>query len=506
MGAAILSGCIAPPPARGILIVSMDTTRFDRTSLGGARDTTPNLAALARQGTRFEHAYAVANESVTSHAALFTGRYPSEVAVADYATFAIPDGTPTLASALAAFGHATAAFTGGGHVVSDFGMHQGFERFESVQGDHTFGSFFDTVPSALAWIHARDTPWFAFVHGYDAHTPYLQRGPFEHPWGDEGATGRIEHIVADDIALEQLRGNLWFPDRTPGDFTHAVGRDILATDFYWHAVEPQPGERVEVLSAGEIAHLRDHYDSGLHYADVWLGQLLAGIDLEHTLVIVLSDHGEDLLEHGFVNHRAGLWDSTLHVPLVVAGPGIPAGEVVQEPVDLRSVVPTVLAWAGVPPLAGANAPDLRAKQTPRPVFAEGTLDELSVRTPDGDRLVLHDVGLAKGAPGLRGHPLTMGAASRYREPDSEPQPLSSDRSAVDLREVLAQWRDILVPATQAGAPVSAALRAELDARGYWVPEAAGGSETELPSPGSRDGDAVERGSAVERSTSGNTDP
>ena len=474
---ALAVACAEPaPPPPGILLVSMDTTRFDRTSLGGERDTTPNLAQLSRLGTRFDRAHAVANESVTSHAALFTGRYPSELAVADYATFAIPEGTPTLASALSAHGYATAAFTGGGHVVADFGMHAGYAHFEAVSGPHTFGSFFDTVPNALSWISDQDGPWFAFVHGYDAHTPYLQRGPFEHPWGDEGATPRIEQIITDDLALEQLRGNLWFPQRTPTDFTHAVGRKVLATDFYRLPAAPHPGERVELLNEGELQHLRDHYDSGLKYADVWLGELLSSIDLDHTLVIVISDHGEDLLDHGYVNHRAGLWDSTLHVPLVIAGPGVPANRTQTAQVDLRSIVPTILAHAGVPALSGARAPDLLGPLEDGPVFAEGTMDELSVRMPDDRRLVLHDAGLSQGARDVAQHSLAAGSASGFLEPSAEAQ----DVRAPELLEQIAAWRASLVPATRSGAPVSPQLRAELQSRGYWVPEPAPGSAS--PSP------------------------
>lgn len=464
------TGCSTPAPPPGILLVSMDTTRFDATSLAGDPSLTPNLARLAARGTTYTQAHAVANESVTSHASLFTGRYPSELAVVDYATFALPQGTPTVAGTLAAHGFATAAFTGGGHVVADFGLDQGFATFEAVSGAHTFGSFFETVPRALAWIRDQDTPWFAFVHGYDAHSPYVQRGPFLHPFGAEGATERIEAIAADDLAVEQLRGRLWFRDRTPTDFTHAVGRTVLGTDFYRLPAEPVPNERVELLSVGELDHPRDHYRAGVHYADVWLGVLLSHIDLDRTLVIVLSDHGEDMLDHGFVNHRAGLWDSTLHVPLVVAGPGVAAGLRVDTPVDLRSVVPTVLSHAGVAPLAGATAPVLGPDLPAEPLFAEGTLDDLSVRTPELGRLVLHDAGLTSGARTLP-DPLSAGRLDYYAPDEVEASLEPGERSEAEaLLLLLERWRSSLNPARTTGVPVSPELREALQARGYWVPD------------------------------------
>ena len=319
----LLLACAGPPAAPNILLVSMDTVRFDRTSLGVDRDTSPNLAALAAAGVSFSQAYAVGNESLYSHAALFTGLYPSEVAVPDYGSFALPrTGPATLAEVLTAYGYRTAAFTGGGHVVEGFGFDRGFGRFEAGGGEDEFASFYDSVPPAVAWMREQgDAPWFCFVHGYDAHSPYVQRGPMRHPWGSSGATARVERLLANPLAVEQLRFDTWFVDRTPQDFTHASGRRVLSTDFYRLPAVPGPEERVERLTSEERRHVQDHYDSGVANGDLWLGQLLAHVDLDRTLVIVVADHGEDLLDHGWMNHRAGLWDSTLHVPLVVAGPG-----------------------------------------------------------------------------------------------------------------------------------------------------------------------------------------
>ncbi|MDP2312639.1 MAG: sulfatase [Pseudomonadota bacterium] len=468
----------SPDRPPNILLVSMDTVRADRTSLGAARsgrDTTPNLAALASVGVSWTNAYAVANESLTSHAALFSGRYPSEVALPDYASFALPAAVPTLASVLRAYGYATAAFTGGGHVVADFGFDHGFGRFESVGADDPrggrFGSFFDTVPPARAWMHGQgDAPWFAFVHGYDAHTPYVQRGPMTHLWGREGATDRVEALLADPGAVEQLRGRTWFQDRAPTDFTHAVGRTVLGTDFYRLPATPRPGERHVTLTDAEVAHLRDHYDTGLTYADVWLGVLLAGVDLSRTLVIVVSDHGEDLLDHGYANHRAGLWDSTLHVPLVVAGPGFGGGERSDGRVDLRSVVPTVLRAIGGALPAGVSAPALQDRPDAPVLFAEGVMDQVSAW--DGAvRLTLDDVGLARGAPDLATRALDDRATlTRAAGVPADLADADARAEAARLRERVVAWRAGLVPATEPGVPVPDALRAALRERGYWTPE------------------------------------
>lgn len=470
------------PP--NILLVSMDTVRADRTSFGEggfgedsagtpARDTTPNLAALASVGQRWTNAYAVANESLTSHAALFTGLYPSEVALSDYASFSLPASVPSLAGILSAYDYKTGAFTGGGHVVAEFGFGNGFTHFEGMKSPH-FGSFFDTVPPAMAWMRAQgDSPWFAFVHGYDAHAPYVQQGPMSHVWGRDGATDRVEHLLYNGVgATEQLRGNVWFPDRKLTDFTHAVGRPVLGTDFYRLPAQPLPGERHVTLTDAEVAHIKDHYDTGVTYADIWLGVLLAGVDLSNTIVIVLSDHGEDLLDHGFTNHRAGLWNSTLHVPLVVAGPGFTGGSVRTGLVDLRSVLPTVLTAVGAALPAGVSAPALQHDPGADVVYAEGVMDEVSAW--DGTtRLTMHDAKLAYGTSELSTRRLDDGRATltSASHPVGPLAPL--DRAALAeaerLRAQLVAWRAGLRLATEPGVQVPEHLRAGLREQGYWTP-------------------------------------
>lgn len=464
--------CTLPtPPALNVLLVSMDTVRYDHTSLGGTKKTTPNLATLAQMGTTYRNAYAVGNESLYSHAALFTGHYPSEVAVPDYGSFAVPDGIPTLAGVLSAYGYHTAAFTGGGHIIADFGFNKGFELFQSAKGGTRFASFFDAVPPAIAWIKEQGNhPWFAFVHGYDAHSPYLQRGPYlhaTHPW----ATPRVESIVSDPLAVEQIRGRNWFPDRSPSDFVHAAGRHILSTDFYSLPAAPQEGERVESLSDPEIAHIKDHYDSGLMYADLWLGQLLSQIDLSQTLVIVVADHGEDVLDHGYMNHRAGLWDSTLHVPLVVACPCFPQGQVRDAFVDLRSVMPTILEAVGAVFPASLKAPSLQSTQSATTVFAEGVMDMISARSNQG-RLTIHNAQLVTQGLDLATLDLQDPRVSFSNMNTDQPGPVGPAQAAQAevLRQAILAWRKGLVRNTVPGADIPDALRDALRTHGYWTPE------------------------------------
>jgi arylsulfatase A-like enzyme len=480
-----------------VLLVSLDTTRADRLSIGGGPNaTSPSLARLAAEGVTFTRAYSPGNESLYAHAALFTGRWPSEVAPPSYAAYTLPAGTPTLASVLSAYGYRTAAFTGGGHVVEDFGFQHGFQSFRAVPLG-TFGSLYDSVPPARAWITTHpDAPWFAFVHGYDAHAPYVAPEPFTHLFTGQGRP-LMERLVADPVAIEQVRGRRWFADRTPRDFQHASGRAILDPSLYTQPAAPRRGERVETLTDDDVAHLKAHYDASLVYQDLWLGRLLSGVDLTRTVVVVVGDHGEDLLDHGFVNHRAGLWDSTTHVPLVVAGPGVPKGLRVDSLVDLRDVVPTVLAAVGATPPAGLHGADLVAlaggRGTPRDaVYAEGILDMASIRT-ETRRLVVRGVPLGAGSA-LRLADLPLDAAhfdlydlqtdpGETRDLLEQATPIVR-ASAAELRARMVAWREGLhVPAAAAGPLVPGKLAEELKAKGYWTPDAPGAAPE--PSEGAR---------------------
>lgn len=508
--ACLAGGCARPAPVApahpNVLLVSMDTVRYDHTSMGGGRDTTPNLARLAARGVSYDNCFSVGNESLYSHAAILTGRYPSEVALPDYKSYMVPPGTTTIAGVLSAYGYRTAAFTGGGHILAVFGFDQGFDSFKSAGATGNFGTFFDSVPPAVEWIDTANQdpsrPWFAFVHGYDAHSPYIVPGPFTHYFGTVGKSDRIEAIATDALVSEQLRGNLWFPQRATSDFVHAAGKSLLSTDFYSLPATPQRGERVVQLADSEIAHLRDHYDTSIAYGDTWLGLLLSHVDLDNTLVVVLADHGEDLLTHGFMNHRAGLWDSTTHVPLVVSGPGFSGGERRTALVDLRDVAPTIIRAVGGSTLADASGTALQDLPAPVAVFSEGVMDMVAVRTPVA-RLVLRQAHLPQegSADGLATRALDDGNASMYDtqgDPteardllapvmrSTGPQPPSADTlvRASALRDLIVSWRRGLHESTATGAPIPDSVREQLRKNGYWAPEDASTPEA-IPSPQTR---------------------
>ena len=488
----LLCGCPSAPPAPtqtdrtgppNILLISLDTTRADHTSpFGSRRDTTPTLAQFAARGVAFNQAFSQANESAYSHASLFTGRYASELAVPEYSTYGIPEDATLASEALRAYGYRTAMFSAGGHVTADYGFNQGWDHYSEQRG---FGSLWHTGGMALDWIahQPSETPFFMFLHSYDAHRPYSKEGFWDHLYASGQGSEVAELLASSPCLSEMVRGDTLYPEHPPTWFEHAGGDQIMDPRTYDRLAEaPQDTVRVPVTEADK-QHVQDHYDGSVRYADTMLGIFLAKLDglgvLDDTVVIITSDHGEDLLDHGYMNHRTGLWDSCTRVPLVIAGPGIPAGLRSERLVDARDVAATIFALADAMPPAGSGGRDLRTLVGPSAdptaaIFMEGVMDMVSVRT-NTHRLIYR--GPSLGSPDyieqLTAADVTGPGFVLYdlRDDPEELRDRRAEQPAVlsDLRDRLVDWRrglrsgDYILPQDQVSAEAAESLRRH----GYW---------------------------------------
>ncbi len=157
------------------------------------------------------------------------------------------------------------------------------------------------------------------------------------------------------------------------------------------------------LSPADLAHLSGLYDGSVAWADAALGMFLGGLEerdlLDRVWLVVLSDHGHELGEHGSFHHRFALSDATLHVPLLIRPPGgLAAPRVVSELVDLIDIAPTLTAIAGASPPPRVRGQALWSGgdwQTPTrsESFAEGRLRLLSVRSETGTRLTAEGLSI-----------------------------------------------------------------------------------------------------------------
>ncbi len=359
----LLLSCQTPPPSGppNLVLISIDGLRADHVGIHGRSPSpTPTLDALAAEGLVFSQSFSQGNESLYSHAAMFTGRHVSEVAAPDYRTFTIPDSAILLSEVLALYGYQTAAFLAGGHVHEAYGFNQGFGHFDDSAN---FGSFFNKVPPALSWLDQRTgtEPFFLILHGYDCHRPYAHPGVFFHPFGAD-YTGGIDDVLTSRQGTEQIFSGVHYPEFELDHFTHEAGDIILDPAGYLKLGEWAKGRAGAVLTQADLDHIDDHYDSGVLSADLQVGRFLAGLKArglwENTLVLITSDHGEDLNDHGIYNHRITLTDSTTRVPLLLAGGALPEAlrgvsrDGLAQAID---VVPTLLAAGGATPPASLSA-------------------------------------------------------------------------------------------------------------------------------------------------------
>ena len=378
-----------PAPGPHLIVVSMDTFRADR--LG---TLTPSLNALSAESLLATQTFSASNETLFSHAALFTGELPTHYGELDYRTYALPPDTPTLAARLSRAGYRTEAVVAGGHLAPDFSLTAGFQRYQSMQD---FSSFQETLPIALDRLDALargDRPFFLFIHGYDTHTPYVRPGPLFRA-STPAYEGPFLELARDPLTYERIYAGLYYPSFYPGEQFGEDGRRFLDPEVF-SALESHASENPGVpLTDADLAFLRGHYDSAVRTADLAVGILLEtlgslGLD-DDTILVVLSDHGEDLMEHGFFNHRQSLHDTNTHVPLMIRGPGVEPG-VISTPTSLLDVLPTVLGLLDQPP-PETPGQDLRGPtDADRIVRAVSLRGHQSWRSSDG-LLILSENGI-----------------------------------------------------------------------------------------------------------------
>ena len=317
-----------------IVLVSIDTLRADRLSL------MPHLQALAAEGTDCVDATAAAPWTLPSHASIFTSMLPFDHGV-QWTSNQIARRRSLVTERLQDAGYRTAAFTGASYVSGGFGFSQGFEVYED-HDEWKEGGSHAIFGNALKWVRRmRGRPFFLFVHTYEPHFPYMHA---------EGVT--------------VPRGKL--PPGFTVDQVEAVYRGDLK------------------LGEEERRYVKALYDSGVRATDAHVGAFLSTLRSEEILddavLVVLSDHGEDLWDHvesRSPGHGHSLYQELVHVPLIFRAPGrVLAGRRLTTPVSLLDVAPTLLDLAGLPPdphhrgrsLAGAIT---RGEELPpSPIFAE----------------------------------------------------------------------------------------------------------------------------------------
>lgn len=293
------------PP--NILLLVLDCVRFDGLHCNGnPRPVTPNLDALAAQSRHYTQARAAAVWTLESHASLFTGLHPRQHGV-NVETRWLDASIPTMAERLQQVGYETAAFSTNAWVGPHFGLDRGFEHFSSLwrifpgMGKAPFPFWEKALRKRLLERHDKgaaklnrhvqrwwrrrrhsDRPFFLFGLYLDAHLPY--RPP----------PGYGERLL-DAPALDAAR---------------AANQDAWAY---------MAGETA--MTEADFSGLRALYDAEISYVDEQVGELLAFLRsvgaLDNTVIIVTADHGENIGDHGLMDHQYCVYDTLARVPLLI---------------------------------------------------------------------------------------------------------------------------------------------------------------------------------------------
>lgn len=344
-----------------VVLVSLDTLRADRVgAYGYERSTTPNLDEFARDAWVFEDTWSASSYTLPSHMSLFSGQHPSFHGVQKEGDGVDPKRTALLARLLRERGYRTAAFTGGGYLHPLFGFAPGFESYSTIERvwnhestrlrnvlEELPGMSVELAESAgledvTGWLAAhRNESFFLFFHTYAPHE-------FDAPASSRAALGLEGPGLSDDhTSLRQLGLTAEQPERP--------------------------------IPADQAARLNDLYDAGVHQADLALGRLLRALRdldlMDETIVIVTSDHGKEIGDHGQVGHGHTLYEELLQIPLVVRFPGL-APRRVEEPAMLVDIFPTILEQLGIAPPQPVQGRSLFSSDD-RALFAE--VDAMAVR-------------------------------------------------------------------------------------------------------------------------------
>jgi arylsulfatase A-like enzyme/Flp pilus assembly protein TadD len=312
---------LRPGALRGsnLLLITIDTLRADRVGAYGGGRLTPALDRLAAGGIRLSRAYGHAPLTLPAHASILTGLVPATHGVRNNGSYALDPRPRTLAEQLRQAGYRTAAFVGAFVLDARFGLNRGFDVY-----DDKIGSDKGTLTFAVT----------------------------------KRSADRVTKLAGDWIA---------------GNRQATQGTTASNPWFVWiHLFDPHTPYNAPLQLAP------DPYDNEVAYTDAKLGalfdQLRATGQLDHTLVIVLADHGESLGEHGELTHGLFAYNATLRIPMIISGPGIHQ-EIMETPIAQIDVLPTTLDLLGVEipsPIDGhSGLPAIRGEDVPDyPIYFE----------------------------------------------------------------------------------------------------------------------------------------
>ena len=312
-----------------VILIVVDTLRQDRlTTYGSSRVLTPYLDKLASRSFVFFDNYSASNWTLPAMMSMFTGMYPQHHLVTNKYSYNSPDTyinldktSPhliTLAQYFKESGYHTAGFTGGAGVSSVFGFDKGFDTY-SDEGD--FDSFESTIPLAMDWLKNisadEDNRHFLFLHGYDVHGQVANNDDLE-PYFSKSYKGDLQGSVEEHVEMRDQ---------------YQIKKQLFLTDDDKQFLIDRYDDKVLAMDKKIGFFLEDYYSQ-------------LGFD-NPTLVILTSDHGEELFDHNGIDHGLTLYQEVVKSPLLIHLPEQTKSIKVESRTSAVDLLPTVLDLVGI---------------------------------------------------------------------------------------------------------------------------------------------------------------
>ncbi|MFQ5525015.1 MAG: sulfatase [Thermoanaerobaculia bacterium] len=318
------SSSSADPEPPNVIVYLVDTLRADRLgAYGYSRPVSPEIDAFSERATLFENAVAQTSWTRPAVVSIFTGMWPAAHRV-NRTRDRLPDESIVLAEVLSEAGYETVAFVSNPNVYRRFGLGQGFDYYRHMPGKKSPSDGINAEVSE--WLDRRQSvkPFFLYVHTVDPHDPYEPPEAYRKRFAPDS-----------DELLALPKKARWLKEYRQG-----------LSDLY----------------DGEIA-FNDHsfgkFVADLEQRDLW----------DESIVVFLSDHGEEFQEHGSWTHGRKLFDESIHIPLIVKWPGQTRGERRADLAQQIDVPSTILSELGLPWPEAFEGRDLAVPATDTPPTA-----------------------------------------------------------------------------------------------------------------------------------------
>jgi arylsulfatase A-like enzyme len=328
-----------------VILITIDTLRADMLNCYGYNTPlTPNIDRLASSGIRFEQAISGGSWTQAAFPVIMTSSYP---AMYGGCLGRLASERPSPIETLAAHGYTTGGFSTNPHLSRATGYNRGFHHFSDLIPDEVeprlrrikggqrllrnpffhyglrltgnrmrparlYSSAAELTDSVCRWLGLVEMPFFAWIHYMDLHWPYHLEEALTHP--RDIAQAWQDHAIM--YGRSNFNGN-------------------------------------EPITASQRKHFIGLYEQSLQYLDAQIGRLMDHLDksdyASNTMIILLSDHGEEFLDHGRWGHwESNLYDEILRVPLIIRMPAMPGSQIIRRQVRLLDIMPTILDLSGCP--------------------------------------------------------------------------------------------------------------------------------------------------------------